>query len=38
MKPKIIGIDIGYGNTKAVWSHGLDKANKEVWGEVSRPA
>ena len=34
MKPKIIGIDIGYGNTKAVWSHGLDKANKEVWGEV----
>lgn len=34
MKQKIIGIDVGYGNTKAVWSHGLNKTNKEHWGEI----
>ena len=34
MKQKIIGIDVGYGNTKAVWSCGLDKANNEIWGEA----
>lgn len=34
MKQKIIGIDVGYGNTKAVWSCGLDRANNEIWGEA----
>lgn len=30
----VIGIDVGYGNTKAVWSHSLDKFGKERWGEI----
>lgn len=34
MKQKIIGIDVGYGNTKAVWSCDLDKANNEIRGEA----
>lgn len=35
MNPRtVIGIDIGYGNTKVVWSHALDKQGKSRWGEL----
>lgn len=32
-KRSIIAIDIGYGNTKVVWSHSLDKQGRSRWGE-----
>lgn len=35
MKPRtVIAIDIGYGNTKVVWSHSLDKQGRSRWGEI----
>lgn len=34
MANTVIGIDVGYGNTKAVWGHSLDKAERERWGET----
>lgn len=34
MANTVIGIDVGYGNTKAVWGHSLDKAGRERWGET----
>lgn len=35
MKKNVIAIDVGYGNTKVVWSHFQDKMGKERWGEKS---
>lgn len=34
MTKNVIAIDIGYGNTKAVWSHSIDKLGKDFWGEI----
>lgn len=33
MNKTVIAVDIGYGNTKVVWSHSKDKFGKNVWGE-----
>lgn len=38
MKQKIISIDVGYGNTKAVWDYGLEKTNNNRWGEACFPS
>lgn len=38
MKQKIISIDVGYGNTKAVWDCGLDKTKNNRWGEACCPS
>lgn len=33
MNPRtVIAVDIGYGNTKVVWSHTLDRQGKSRWG------
>lgn len=35
MNPRtVIAVDIGYGNTKVVWSHTLDRQGKSRWGEI----
>jgi len=35
MNPRtVIAIDIGYGYTKVVWSHTLDRQGKSRWGEI----
>lgn len=34
METKVIAIDVGYGNTKAVWKNGIDKLGRERWGEI----
>lgn len=34
-KPNVIAVDIGYGNTKVVWSRFNNKLGKECWGEKS---
>ncbi|ABM59383.1 ParM/StbA family protein [Verminephrobacter eiseniae] len=36
--PDVIAIDVGYGNTKPVWSHDPDKSGKERWGEACFPS
>lgn len=30
----VIAIDVGYGNTKVVWGHSLDKQGRSKWGEA----
>lgn len=34
MQNIVIAVDVGYGNTKAVWGHSLDKLGRERWNEV----
>ncbi|ABM39627.1 ParM/StbA family protein [Polaromonas naphthalenivorans] len=34
MKPSILAIDIGFGNTKATWSHRTLAGKAEAWSEI----
>ncbi len=34
MTKNVIAVDVGYGNTKVVWNHSIDKLGKERWGET----
>ena len=34
MTKNVIAVDVGYGNTKAVWGHCIDTLGKECWAEV----
>lgn len=34
MSKTTIAIDTGFGNTKAVWNHTIDKGGRERWGET----
>ena len=34
MTKNVIAVDVGYGNTKAVWGHCIDALGKECWAEV----
>lgn len=36
--PSVIAIDVGYGNTKMVCSHGLDKTGRSRWTEIAFPS